>query len=256
MGRGGELAEFAPDLPPLRLPETERLGAADLMALQLPVSLVGYHTQSVDDALSRVMNALSERDTRIAVLEQRVAELLASRLQARHELHAGLVDVARAEHRPETPEQAVEPMTSEEPSGLGTSEEPARAAELRDPVNPAESGQPSGVEGPEGPEEAAEPEKVAEFEGIAEPEKVAGPEEAAEPEEATEPEEAAEPEKVGEAEEAAESEEAGERENSARSEAVSDGEPEGLPKSAQASTGAPVVEHDDRSHAPGVKRAR
>nr|BFE83422.1 hypothetical protein GCM10020093_060230 [Planobispora longispora] len=55
------------------------------MALQLPVSLVGYHTQSVDETLQRVANALSERDTRIAVLEQRVAELLAGRLQARQE---------------------------------------------------------------------------------------------------------------------------------------------------------------------------
>lgn len=59
------------------------------MALQLPVSLVGYHTHNVDETLNRVMNALSERDTRIAVLEQRVAELLAGRLQARQEIHAG-----------------------------------------------------------------------------------------------------------------------------------------------------------------------
>ncbi|MEV4748228.1 hypothetical protein AB0K21_17790 [Streptosporangium sp. NPDC049248] len=90
MGRGGELSEFAPDVPPLDLPKGGQLGAVDFMALQLPVSLVGYHTQSVDEALNRVAGALSERDTRIAVLEQRVAELLAGRLQARHELKGGL----------------------------------------------------------------------------------------------------------------------------------------------------------------------
>ncbi|MEU3166001.1 hypothetical protein [Streptosporangium sp. NPDC006930] len=89
MGRGGELSEFAPDVPPLNLPQAGQLGAVDFMALQLPVSLVGYNTQSVDETLSRVAGALSERDTRIAVLEQRVSELLAGRLQARHELNPG-----------------------------------------------------------------------------------------------------------------------------------------------------------------------
>ncbi|WP_271222808.1 hypothetical protein [Streptosporangium carneum] len=107
-GQGGELAEFAPDVPPLDLPEAVQLGAADFMALQLPVSIVGYHTQSVDEALNRVVNALSERDTRIAVLEQRVAELLASRLQARHELHAGPLSLPRTEHAPQEPEERQE----------------------------------------------------------------------------------------------------------------------------------------------------
>ena len=88
MGRGGELTEFAPDVPPLDLPDAGQLSAVDFMVLQLPVSLVGYHTQSVDETLNRVANALSERDTRIAVLEQRVSELLSSRLQARQEIHA------------------------------------------------------------------------------------------------------------------------------------------------------------------------
>lgn len=82
-GRGGELAEFAPDVPPLNLPEPGQLTAADFMVLHLPVSLVGYHTQSVDETLQRAATAIGERDTHIAVLEQRVAELLAGRLQAR-----------------------------------------------------------------------------------------------------------------------------------------------------------------------------
>jgi hypothetical protein len=87
-GRGGELTEFAPDVPPLDLPDPGQLTAVDFMALQLPVSLVGYHTQSVDETLQRAATALGERDTHIAVLEQRLAELLAGRLQARQESHA------------------------------------------------------------------------------------------------------------------------------------------------------------------------
>ncbi|MEO3811969.1 hypothetical protein ABGB17_23480 [Sphaerisporangium sp. B11E5] len=84
-GRGGQLAEFAPDVPPLDLPESGQLTAVDVMALQLPVSLVGYHTPSVDETLHRAATALGERDTHIAVLEQRLAELMADRVQARKE---------------------------------------------------------------------------------------------------------------------------------------------------------------------------
>ncbi|OUC94992.1 hypothetical protein [Streptosporangium minutum] len=113
MGGGGELSEFAPDVPPLDLPVAGPVGAADLMALQLPVSLVGYHTQSVDETLNRVVNALGERDTRIAVLEQRVSELLASRLQARQEIHAGPLTAPRTEHEPEGPAEF--PELSEAP---------------------------------------------------------------------------------------------------------------------------------------------
>ncbi len=104
MGRGGELTEFAPDVPPLTLPDAAQLSAVDFMALQLPVSLVGYHTQSVDETLQRVANALSERDTRIAVLEQRVAELLAGKLQARQEALAGPAYGPVTRHQPVIPE--------------------------------------------------------------------------------------------------------------------------------------------------------
>ncbi|MFI7050062.1 hypothetical protein [Streptosporangium sandarakinum] len=102
-GRGDELGEFTPDVPPLGLPEAGQLGAVDLMALHLPVSLVGYHTESVDEALNRVAAALSERDTRIAVLEQRVSELLAGRLKARQEAYAAPLSGPRTEHEPEAP---------------------------------------------------------------------------------------------------------------------------------------------------------
>lgn len=103
LGRGGELTEFPPDVPPLDLPEAGQLTAVDFMALQLPVNLVGYHTQSVDETLRRAANAISARDTRIAVLEQRVSELLASRLQARQEAYAGSSVTPRTEHRPDAP---------------------------------------------------------------------------------------------------------------------------------------------------------
>lgn len=76
---GGELTEFPPDVPPLDLPEAGQLSAADFAALQLPVSLVGYHTPSVDETLRRAASAISARDDRIAVLERRITELLASR---------------------------------------------------------------------------------------------------------------------------------------------------------------------------------
>ncbi|MGP3931569.1 hypothetical protein [Nonomuraea sp. KM88] len=103
LGRGGELTEFPPDVPPLELPEPAQLTAVDFMALQLPVNLVGYHTQSVDETLRRAASAISARDTRIAVLEQRVSELLSSRLYARQESHAAPGAGLRTDHAPQAP---------------------------------------------------------------------------------------------------------------------------------------------------------
>ncbi|MBG0815105.1 hypothetical protein [Planomonospora sp. ID82291] len=145
-GRGGELKEFAPDVPPLALPAAGQLTAVDFMALRLPVSLVGYHTQSVDETLQRAANALSERDTRIAVLEQRVSELLASRLQARQEMHAAPAYGPVTEHRPGAPRQDLAAAGGDAavsapaaPASLGDLEEP------EDPGDPAEAGR---FEGP------------------------------------------------------------------------------------------------------------
>ncbi|MEV4102932.1 hypothetical protein AB0J42_21975 [Nonomuraea sp. NPDC049649] len=100
LGKGGELTEFPPDVPPLNLPDTGKLGAVDIMALQLPLNLIGYHTQSVDETLRRAAEAISARDTRIAILEQRVSELLSSRLHARQEVHATPGAGPRTEHEP------------------------------------------------------------------------------------------------------------------------------------------------------------
>ncbi|WP_090932256.1 hypothetical protein [Nonomuraea jiangxiensis] len=103
LGRGGELTEFPPDVPPLDLPEAGQLTAVDFMALHLPVNLVGYHTASVDETLRRAATAISVRDTRIAVLEQRVSELLSNRLYARQEVYAGPGAGLRTDHEPEAP---------------------------------------------------------------------------------------------------------------------------------------------------------
>jgi hypothetical protein len=135
-GRGGELKEFAPDVPPLALPAAGQLTAVDFMALQLPVSLVGYHTQSVDETLQRAANALSERDTRIAVLEQRVSELLASRLHARQETHAGPAYGPVTEHRPGAPREGLggpgEGAAGSVPVSLGDLEDPKDLDDLDD----------------------------------------------------------------------------------------------------------------------------
>lgn len=105
LGKGGELAEFPPDVQPLELPEAGRLAAVDFMALRLPVRLVGYHTGSVDETLRLAAHAVSMRDTRIAILEQRVSELLASRLQARQEVYARPGEGVRTRHEPAAPGQ-------------------------------------------------------------------------------------------------------------------------------------------------------
>ncbi|WP_285775335.1 hypothetical protein [Microtetraspora sp. NBRC 13810] len=128
MGRGGELKEFPPDVPPLDLPEAGQLSAVDFAALQLPVSLVGYHTQSVDETLQRAAVAISARDTRIAVLEQRVTELLAGRLQARQEAQAVPPRLAHEPGAPETPRPPA-PWTEPAPEPRDAPSAPAPAAD-------------------------------------------------------------------------------------------------------------------------------
>ncbi|MGS2645208.1 hypothetical protein [Streptosporangium sp. LJ11] len=181
MGRGGELSEFAPDVPPLNLPQAGQLGAVDFMALQLPVSLVGYNTQSVDETLNRVAGALSERDTRIAVLEQRVSELLAGRLQARHELNPGSQPPQRGLEAPYELSAgdgfgAAEELSNgspagREPEGSGEPSGPEKAPKDPEAPGAAEGGTSSGVSRfarPSEPEEPSEPEKLSETPEIAE----------------------------------------------------------------------------------------
>ncbi|MFI7421978.1 hypothetical protein [Nonomuraea sp. NPDC049684] len=125
LGRGGELTEFPPDVPPLDLPEAGQLTAVDFMALQLPVNLVGYHTQSVDETLRRAAQAISARDTRIAVLEQRVSELLSSRLHARQEIYATPGARLRTDHEPEAPTAELRDPSEEHDRHAPEHDEPA-----------------------------------------------------------------------------------------------------------------------------------
>lgn len=74
-GRGGELAETHPDHPPLALPGTHLMTGTDAALLRLPTGLWGYHPGITDEALEQLALALTERDTRIAILEQQIARL-------------------------------------------------------------------------------------------------------------------------------------------------------------------------------------
>jgi hypothetical protein len=74
-GMGGELAESHPDHPPLPLPSDRSIAGTDAALLRLPLGVWGYHTRVTDEALRRLSYALTERDTRIAILEQQAAEL-------------------------------------------------------------------------------------------------------------------------------------------------------------------------------------
>jgi hypothetical protein len=74
VGGGGELSTEHPDHPPLSLPWRRAAGGTDAALLRLPLGLWGYHKQITDEALERFAHELTERDTRIAVLEQELAE--------------------------------------------------------------------------------------------------------------------------------------------------------------------------------------
>ncbi|MGW3345171.1 hypothetical protein ACWDA3_17810 [Nonomuraea rubra] len=190
LGRGGELTEFPPDVPPLDLPEAGHLTAVDFMALQLPVNLVGYHTQSVDETLRRAAGAISARDTRIAVLEQRVSELLSSRLHARQEIYAAPGAGPRTEHRPEAPAAPRELPESGDPVSVsGSSVDWAGGAELTNlpeepewrvprpgDAEPAPNGKAAGLPAEAEAKPADEPEPEPEPEAKAEHEAEAGDE--------------------------------------------------------------------------------
>ncbi|MFB9832086.1 hypothetical protein [Actinoallomurus acaciae] len=74
VGGGGQLSTEHPDHPPLALPGGRAVGGTDAVLLRLPLGLWGYHKQITDEALQRFADELTERETRIAVLEQELAE--------------------------------------------------------------------------------------------------------------------------------------------------------------------------------------
>jgi hypothetical protein len=72
MGRGGELALFAPDLRPL---DPEIVTAADVALLRPPAALWGYDRQATHVVLNMVARTVTERDIEIAALRQQLADL-------------------------------------------------------------------------------------------------------------------------------------------------------------------------------------
>lgn len=75
LGKGGQLARFEADFPPLGLPEGRPVDPRDLGGLMLPLSLWGYHVRAVDALVLRLTSTLREREERIGELEWRLAHL-------------------------------------------------------------------------------------------------------------------------------------------------------------------------------------
>ncbi|MCP2336536.1 hypothetical protein [Actinomadura rupiterrae] len=75
MGRGGELARTHPDVPPLPLINGVPVTGPEVAMLRLPRALWGYQMGITDEALHRLAYALTERDARMAALEQHIADL-------------------------------------------------------------------------------------------------------------------------------------------------------------------------------------
>lgn len=70
--RGGEMAEFPADCPPLDLGE---VSAADVALLRPPMTLWGYHVQATEDALAAIARSVTARDVEIATLRRELAQL-------------------------------------------------------------------------------------------------------------------------------------------------------------------------------------
>ena len=71
-GRGGEIAPEYPDYPPIDLgPVT----AADVALLRPPSAAWGYNMRVTDEALETIARAVTERDIKIAALQQQLDDL-------------------------------------------------------------------------------------------------------------------------------------------------------------------------------------
>ncbi|WP_460746419.1 hypothetical protein [Nocardiopsis oceani] len=75
LGKGGQLARFEADHPPLNLPEGRPVGSRDLSDLLIPLAMWGYHVRAVDALLIRLTATLREREERIEDLEWRLARM-------------------------------------------------------------------------------------------------------------------------------------------------------------------------------------
>lgn len=75
LGKGGQLARYEADFPPLDLPDGRPVRAFELGGLMVPLSLWGYHVRAVDELLVRLAGTLQEREEHIADLEWRLSLL-------------------------------------------------------------------------------------------------------------------------------------------------------------------------------------
>lgn len=163
VGRGGQMAEFAHDTPPLGLPARRPIAGTDVALLRLPAGPVGYSFTVTDDALRRIAHAITERDTRIAVLEQQVAELRAGKKEADSPAEGddGSPWFDRTSSFAGRPPVPALPQTKR-PVSLGTGEKPAIEAKPADD-EPEDDGPPTAALEPDevdAPDDAkpAEPE--------------------------------------------------------------------------------------------------
>ena len=85
-GRGGEIAPEYPDYPPIDLgPVT----AADVALLRPPSAAWGYNMRVTDEALETIARAVTERDIKIAELQQQLDDLRGEPPQQREQRPSG-----------------------------------------------------------------------------------------------------------------------------------------------------------------------
>lgn len=127
VGGGGELSAEHPDHPRLALPGRRVIGGTDAALLRLPLGLWGYHKQITDEALERLAYELTERDTRIAVLEQQLAE-------ARRELDGDAQRHGLTSARSDLPVMGDPPVTRTDLAEIGGAEKAEDGVDDRSPV--------------------------------------------------------------------------------------------------------------------------
>ncbi|MEU0488158.1 hypothetical protein ABZ249_02940 [Nocardiopsis sp. NPDC006139] len=75
LGKGGRLARFEADYPPLDLSADRPVKSVELGRLLLPLAMWGYHVRAVDELLLRLTATLRDREARIEDLEWRLSRL-------------------------------------------------------------------------------------------------------------------------------------------------------------------------------------
>ncbi|MCW2915592.1 MAG: hypothetical protein JWN52_3660 [Actinomycetia bacterium] len=142
LGKGGELAEAHPDHPPLPLPVGRPLMGTDVALLRLPKGLWGYHVGVTDEALRRMAYALTERDARVAFLQQQLAELQKA-LDTSDQETGDSWFAAPAEYGPAPAEYGPEPSPWVAPAEFGhASDAPRQAYGPRSMYDEGDNGKP------------------------------------------------------------------------------------------------------------------